>query len=162
MTQATDTQDVLAVESTNQYLTFSLAGEEYGIDILKVQEIKGFVPTTRLPNSPAHVTGVLNLRGTIVPLIDLRLKFGFQPLEYDKFNAIIVMVVGSRVIGTIVDSVSEVATINGTDIQEAPEFGQGANANMIAGMAKVGEKLIILLDIDTVFADETATLALAA
>ncbi|HEY3332391.1 MAG TPA: chemotaxis protein CheW [Capsulimonadaceae bacterium] len=146
----------------NQYLTFSLAGEEYGVDILKVQEIKGYVPTTRLPNSPAHVAGVLNLRGTIVPLVDLRSKFNLEPLDHDKFNAIIVMVVGEKVVGVIVDSVSEVATINSSEIQEAPDFARGANASVVTGVAQVADKLIILLNMETVFADDAATFSLAA
>src|SRR5947209_12320557 len=87
---------------SNQFLTFSLGDEEYGVDILKVQEIKGYVPTTRLPNSPPDVTGVLNLRGTIVPIVDLRSKFGLELVEYDQFTVIVVVVVQDRVMGVIV------------------------------------------------------------
>jgi purine-binding chemotaxis protein CheW len=151
--------DTVAGAGANQYLTFSLAEEEYGVDILKVQEIKGYVPTTRLPNAPAHVAGVLNLRGTIVPLVDLRSKFGLAAIAYDKFNAIIVMLVGTRVVGVIVDSVSEVATIPAGDIQPAPDFGRGSTFQMISGMAKLGDKLIILLDMETLLSDEAPALA---
>ena len=95
----------------NQFLTFSLGEEGYGVDILKVQEIKGYVATTRIPNSPPDLVGVLNLRGTIVPIVDLRRKFGLDSVEYNQFTAIVVVVVRGRVMGMIVDSVSEVVNI---------------------------------------------------
>ena len=116
--------DTGASADANQFLTFSLGEEEYGVDILKVQEIKGYVPTTRIPNSPPDVVGVLNLRGTIVPIIDLRRKFGLDSVEYNQFTAIVVIVVRGRVMGMIVDSVSEVVNIPLSDIQPAPDFGR--------------------------------------
>ncbi len=146
----------------NQFLTFSLGEEEYGVDILKVQEIKGYVPTTRIPNSPPDVVGVLNLRGTIVPIIDLRRKFGLNSAEYNQFTAIVVVVVRGRVMGMIVDSVSEVVNIPQADIQPAPDFGASMSTGMLAGMAKRGDSLITLLDIDTVLLGECSPLALAA
>ncbi|BDI30597.1 chemotaxis protein CheW [Capsulimonas corticalis] len=146
----------------NQYLTFSLGDEEYGVDILKVQEIKGYVPTTRIPNAPPEVVGVLNLRGTIVPIVDLRRKFGLEEIEYNQFTAIVVVVVQNRVMGVIVDSVSEVVNIPLSDIQPAPDFGNSMNASTLQGMARMGENLIILLDIDIVLLGEPAPLALAA
>ncbi len=143
----------------NQFLTFSLSEEEYGVDILKVQEIKGYVPTTRIPNSPPEVVGVLNLRGTIVPIVDLRRKFGMDSVEYTPFTAIVVVVVRDRVMGMIVDSVSEVVNIPSSDIQAAPDFGNSMNTSMLQGMAKLGETLITLLDIETVLLGETVALA---
>lgn len=145
----------------NQYLTFSLEEGEYGVDILSVQEIKGYVPTTRMPNSPPEVVGVLNLRGTIVPIADLRLKFGLEKVDYTPFTAIIVVVVGARVMGMIVDSVSEVVNIPPDQIQPAPDFGSSACVNFIKGMAKRDDKLITLLDIGMVLLGETSA-ALAA
>ncbi len=145
-----------------QYLTFSLGDEEYGVDILKVQEIKGFVPTTRIPNSPHEVRGVLNLRGTIVPIVDLRRKFNLEPVEYDQFTCIVVVVVQERVMGMIVDSVSEVMNIPSADIQPPPDFGNGLVGNMLRGMARTGDKLIILLDIDAVLLGDSAGMAMAA
>lgn len=139
----------------NQFLTFTLADEEYGVDILKVQEIKGYVPTTSIPNSPPEVTGVLNLRGTIVPIIDLRKKFNLPEATYDQFTVIVVVVVQDRVMGMIVDSVSEVMNIPSDDIQPPPNLGHCA-ANSLKGLGKVGEKLIILLDIDAVLLGEAA------
>ena len=146
----------------NQFLTFSLGEEEYGVDILKVQEIKGYVPTTRIPNSPPDVVGVLNLRGTIVPIIDLRRKFGLDSVEYNQFTAIVVIVVRGRVMGMIVDSVSEVVNIPLSDIQAAPDFGASMSTSMLQGLAKRGDSLITLLDIDTVLLGEYSPLALAA
>ena len=146
----------------NQFLTFSLGEGEYGVDILKVQEIKGYVPTTRIPNSPPEVVGVLNLRGTIVPIVDLRRKFGMESMEYTPFTAIVVVVVRDRVMGVIVDSVSEVVNIPPSDIQPPPDFGNSMSTTMLQGMAKMGESLITLLDIDTVLLGENAPLALAA
>ena len=154
-------QEVGASADEKQFLTFSLGDEEYGVDILKVQEIKGYVPTTRIPNAPHDVVGVLNLRGTIVPIVDLRRKFGMDQVEYDQFTAIVVVVVQNRIMGMIVDSVSEVMSIPPGDIQPPPDFG-GMNANALRGMGKVGDKLIILLDIDTVLLGETAGMSFAA
>lgn len=151
-----------ASADTNQFLTFSLGEEEYGVDILKVQEIKGYVPTTRIPNAPSEIKGVLNLRGTIVPIVDLRCKFGLEAVEYDQFTAIVVVVVQNRVMGMIVDSVSEVMNIPTCDIQPPPDFGSSMSTSALRGMAKVGEKLIILLDIDIVLLGESAGMSFAA
>jgi len=153
--------EVSASADENQFLTFSLGDEEYGVDILKVQEIKGYVPTTRIPNAPHDVVGVLNMRGTIVPIVDIRRKFGMEQIEYDQFTAIVVVVVQNRVMGMIVDSVSEVMSIPPANIQPPPDFGD-MNANLLTGMGKVADKLIILLDIDTVLLGENAGMSLAA
>ncbi len=155
-------QDMMSADG-NQFLTFSLGDEEYGVDILKVQEIKGYVPTTRLPNAPPEVVGVLNLRGTIVPIVDLRRTFGLETTEYSQFTAIVVVVVQGRVMGVIVDNVSEVVNIPAADIQPAPDFGGASlGPSTLRGMARLGERLIILLDIDVVLLGEPAPLALAA
>jgi purine-binding chemotaxis protein CheW len=138
----------------NQFLTFTLGREEYGVEILKVQEIKGYSAVTPLPNTPRYIKGVLNLRGTIVPIIDLRAKFGLQEIEYDKFTVIIVVVVNSKVTGFIVDTVSDVLNIPASDIQPAPEFSSEVDISIISGMAKAAEKLIILLDINKVLSPE--------
>jgi len=130
-----------------QFLTFQIAGEEYGIDILKVQEIKGYIATTRLPNSPPEVVGVLNLRGTIVPILDLRRQFGLEAGEYDNFAAIVVVVVSGRVTGMIVDRVSEVMSIPVADIQS---LSGRPNERMLQGIGKVDDKLVILLNVEAV------------
>ncbi|MGE0679651.1 MAG: chemotaxis protein CheW [Candidatus Binatia bacterium] len=138
----------------NQYLTFTLGEEEYGIDILKVQEIKGYSAVTRIPRSPAYVKGVMNLRGTIVPVIDLRTKFGLEPTAYDQFTVIIVVVVQGRAMGLIVDTVSDVLNIPASDVQPTPELSSDMDTNFIAGMGKAGDKLIILLDVHKVLGVE--------
>jgi purine-binding chemotaxis protein CheW len=144
---------------TNQYLTFRLAGEEYGLDILSVQEIRGNVPATRLPNSPPHVTGVLNLRGTIVPLYDLRKMFEMENGDYDQFAAIVVVNLGHKVIGLIVDRVSEVITAVSSDIQPAPELGASVRQNVITGILRHEENLVIILDAFALLDAEAATAA---
>jgi purine-binding chemotaxis protein CheW len=151
-----------AGDTSSQFLTFSLGGEEYGVDILKVQEIKGYVPATRVPNSPPEVVGVLNLRGTIVPIVDLRRKFGLDAIEYDAFAAIVVVVVSNQIKGMVVDRVSEVVSIPNAEIEDAADCGSGIGENLLRGMAQVGDKLVILLDVDAVLEGGTGIEALSA
>jgi purine-binding chemotaxis protein CheW len=134
----------------SQYLTFRLGEEEYGVEILKVQEIKGYSTVTPIPNMPAYLKGVMNLRGTIVPVVDLRSKFAMAEADYNQFTVIIVVTVGTKVMGLIVDAVSDVLNIPKADVQATPDFGGQVDARYINGMAKTGEKLVVLLDIDRV------------
>ncbi len=134
----------------SQYLTFTLGQEEYGVEILKVQEIKGYSAVTPIPNTPPYVRGVMNLRGTIIPVVDLRSKLAMAEAEYNQFTVIVVVKVGSKTMGLVVDAVSDVLNIPKADIQEAPDFGAQVDAGFISGMAKAGDKLIVLLDIDKV------------
>lgn len=147
-----------AVTEGLQYLTFSLAGEEYGIDILKVQEIRGWVPVTKVPNAPAFVRGVMNLRGAIVPVIDLRLRFKLESVEYTKTTVVIVVTVqsasGSRIIGTVVDGVSDVLNINAADIQPAPDFGTAVHTEFISGLVTIESGMVMLLDVDRLLSVE--------
>lgn len=140
----------------SQYLTFRLGEEEYGVEILKVQEIKGYSAITPMPNTPRHLKGVMNLRGTIVPVVDLRAKFSMAEAEYNQFTVIIVLTVGARVMGLVVDAVSDVLNIPREDIQPTPDFGSEVDARFINGMAKAGEKLVVLLDIDRVLGGDAA------
>jgi len=140
----------LATADTHQFLTFALGQEEYGVEILKIQEIKGFSAITPLPNTPAHVKGVLNLRGTIVPIVDLRRKFGLPEEAYTKFTVIVVVQVRGQILGFIVDAVSDVLTVTGADIQPTPDLHGQVDTACLTGLAKAGEKLVILLDIDKV------------
>ena len=137
-----------------KYLTFLLANEEYGIGILKVREIIGMLPITTVPQTPAFVKGVINLRGKVIPVLDLRLKFGMQEKEYTDRTSIIVVEVkgqsGMIQIGTVVDQVSEVVNIKGEDIEDTPTFGTRLDTEYILGMAKIGGGVKILLDIDKV------------
>lgn len=151
-----------AGDTNSQFLTFSLGGEEYGVDILKVQEIKGYVPTTRVPNSPPEVVGVLNLRGTIVPIVDLRRKFGLEAIQYDAFAAIVVVVVDQQTKGMVVDRVSEVVSIPLAEIEDAAACGEGIGENLLRGMAQVGDKLVILLDVEAVLGGGAGIEALSA
>lgn len=147
------------VDGTHQFLTFALGQEEYGVEILNIQEIKGFSAITPLPNAPVFIKGVLNLRGTIVPIIDLRRRFGLPDVELTKFTVIVVVQIqGSpsgaqgpkRTMGFIVDAVSDVLNVSGHDIQPTPELHGQVDTSFINGLAKAGEKLVILLDIEKV------------
>jgi purine-binding chemotaxis protein CheW len=131
-----------------QYLTFTVGEEEYGVDILRVQEIKGYTAITRLPNSPPSIKGVMNLRGTVVPVIGLREMFGMPSAEYGKFSVIVVMNVGARVVGLLVDTVSDVVSLPLTDVDLATELGGRLDRSFIAGMARSAEKFIIVLAIE--------------
>ncbi len=138
----------------NQFLTFTLGAEEYGIEILKVQEIKGYSAITHIPNAPAHVKGVMNLRGTVVPVVDLRAKFGMEAVEYSKFTVIIVVMVGQKIAGLVVDAVSDVLNIQQSEVRPAPDFGARADTRFISGVASIGDKLAVLVDIDKLLTEE--------
>jgi purine-binding chemotaxis protein CheW len=142
------------VDREGKYLTFALGREEYGIGILKVKEIIGMMPVTAVPRTPAHVKGVINLRGKVIPVVDLRLKFGMEEMEYTEWTCIIVVEIGgaagSVLTGIVVDAVSEVLNIKGGDIEDAPTFGAKLNTDTILGMAKMNGGVKILLDIDKV------------
>lgn len=138
----------------NQFLTFTLQSEEYGIEILRVQEIKGFSRITPIPNAPRYVKGVLNLRGAVVPVVDLRCKFGMPETEYNQFTVIIVVTVGKRIVGLVVDAVSDVLNIGRKDVDPPPELGAGVDTSFLTGMAKSGDKLIALLNIDRLLGHE--------
>ncbi len=138
----------------NQFLTFTLGAEEYGIEILKVQEIKGYSSFTPIPNAPAYIKGVMNLRGTVVPVVDLRTKFAMSEAEYNQFTVVIVVTVGTRVFGLVVDAVSDVLNIPHEAIESTPELGTGVDTSFMTGMAKAGDKLIALLNIDRVIGHE--------
>lgn len=137
----------------SQFLTFNLGEELYGVDILRVQEIKGYTAVTKIPNTPSHIKGVLNLRGTIVPIIELRTKFGMPTIDYTTFTVIIVVVVRDKVIGLVVDSVSDVLNIDKKDIQAPPQFGAKVDVGFLNGIGKSGDKLVALLDMDRLLSD---------
>ncbi len=147
-----------AGDQEGKYLTFSLADEEYGIGILKVREIIGMLSITPVPQTPSFVKGVINLRGQVIPVVDLRLKFGMAELEYTERTSIIVVEVkgqaGNIPIGIVVDAVSEVVNIKGDDIENTPTFGANLDTNYISGMAKADGGVKILLDIDRVLSAE--------
>jgi len=154
--QETASLDRARPEATKEgkYLTFSLAGEEYGIGILKVREIIGMMPITPVPRTPDFVKGVINLRGKVIPVIDLRLRFGLEAAAYTERTCIIVVEIlgdaGAVPMGIVVDAVSEVLNIRATDIENTPAFGVKLNTDFILGMAKTDGSVKILLDIDRV------------
>ena len=136
----------------NQVLTFTLGEETYGVDILRVQEIRGWSPVTRIPQAQAHVLGVLNLRGSIVPIVDMRMRFSLERAEYTPLTVIIVLsvesAVGRRDFGVVVDGVSDVIDVAVSDIKPAPEMGAHVSTEFIEGLAAVGDRMVMLLDID--------------
>jgi len=161
MAQLVETMDqaVKAITvKTGKYLTFCLEKEEYGISILKVKEIIGLMPITSVPRTPAFVKGVINLRGKVIPVIDLRLKFGMGEIPYTDRTCIIVVEIDSDnntvLIGIVVDAVSEVLNIKEEDVEETPAFGTKLNTEYILGMAKMEGGVKILLDIDKVLSNE--------
>ena len=145
-------------EREGKYLTFSLDNEEYGIGILKVKEIIGMMPITTVPQTPEFVKGVINLRGKVIPVMDLRLRFGMKSIDYSESTCIIVVEIegqsGTVMIGIVVDAVSEVLNIKGEEIEDTPTFGAKLNTEFILGMAKRDGGVKILLDIDRVLSDE--------
>ena len=142
-----------------QYLTFRLAQEEYGVSILRVQEIKGYSAVTPIPNTPPHVRGVMNLRGAVMPVLDLRLRFGLPQAETTKFTVIVVVNVANKIVGLVVDAVNDVLDCEAQSIEPCPSLGAGVDTSFLTGMAKQGERLVALLDLERVFGVEPALAA---
>jgi purine-binding chemotaxis protein CheW len=134
--------------SPREYLTFRLDQEEYGIDILKVQEIRGYEKPTRIANAPEFIKGVVNLRGTIVPIIDMRLKFNCAKAEYNTFTVVIILNLRHRIVGIVVDSVSDVMELAPENIKAAPDIESAIDSSAVLGLGSVGERMLILLDIE--------------
>ena len=139
-----------------QFLTFKLGREEYALEILRIQEIRGYSRITPIPHTPAYLKGVINLRGTVVPVVDLRCRLGMPETAYSRFTAIVVVTIGTKVTGLLVDEVSDVVDIQDTEIQAPPELGGQADARSIAGLAHVGGRLIVLLSLDAIVRDDPA------
>ena len=137
-----------AAAAGGEYLTFRLGDEEYGIDILKVQEIRSYEQPTRIANAPAFVKGVVNLRGVIVPIVDLRIKLGCASAEYNGFTVVIVLNVHGRVVGAVVDSVSDVLELGRDTVKAAPEMNSGVDTSFITGIGNINDRMLILMDIE--------------
>ncbi len=158
-----DGQTILSVEGgVREYLTFSLGKVEYAMDILKVQEIRGYDSVTHMANTPDFMKGVINLRGVIVPIIDMRIKFNLGNVVYDEFTVVIIINVLGRVIGMVVDGVSDVVTLSPEQIKPAPEFGSGINSEYITGMGTVNEQMLVLVDIERLIGSDDMHLVAAA
>jgi purine-binding chemotaxis protein CheW len=134
--------------SGNEFLAFKLGKEEYGIDILKVQEIRGYEAVTRIANSPEFIKGVVNLRGIIVPIIDMRIKFNLGEPTYDQFTVVIILNIAGRVVGMVVDSVSDVITLTQEQMKPAPDIGTTFESDHLMGLGTIDERMLILVNID--------------
>jgi len=135
-------------EASREVLVFALGGEEYGVDILKVQEIRGYEKVTTIPAAPAYLKGVVNLRGIIVPVIDMRIKFGMADPKYDAFTVVIILRVSGRVIGIVVDGVSDVIHLAPSEVKAAPALGSIVDSGFLAGLATQDNRMILLLEIE--------------
>ena len=141
-----------------EFLTFTLGQEEYGVDILKVQEIRGYDQVTSIANSPAFIKGVINLRGAIVPIVDLRIKFNLPSVTYDPFTVVIILNVLNRIVGIVVDSVSDVLALTPNEIKPAPEFGGSFDTQYLMGLATVEERMLILVNIEQLMSSQEMAL----
>ena len=151
-------KDSSKVPSSGEYLTFTLGKEEYGIDILKVQEIRGYEAVTRIANAPAFIKGVINLRGVIVPIVDLRIKFDLGEPTYDQFTVVIILNIGKRVVGIVVDGVSDVIQLNADSLHPPPEFGSVLDTRYILGLGTVDQRMIIMVDIEQLMTSQEMAL----
>ena len=132
----------------DEFLAFTLGGEEYGINILRVQEIRGYEPVTRIANAPAFIKGVVNLRGTIVPIVDMRIKLSLGTPTYDQLTVVIILNLAGRVVGMVVDSVSDVTTLSAEQVKPSPEIGTSFDSDYLIGLGTLGDRMLILVDID--------------
>jgi purine-binding chemotaxis protein CheW len=151
-TQPSQPTDVAVHASAREYLSFKLGAEEYGIDILRVQEIRGYEPPTRIANAPGFIKGVVNLRGVIVPIVDMRMRFNLDDVQYNSFTVVIILNIAGRTVGMAVDSVSDVLELSTESIRAAPEFNGAVDATYITGIGDVqtGDttRMLILMDIE--------------
>ena len=157
------TDKVAATGGENrELLTFTLGSEEYGIDILKVQEIRGYEAVTTIANAPEFIKGVINLRGIIVPIVDMRIKFKLGSVTYDATTVVIILNIANRVVGMVVDGVSDVTTLKPEEIRPAPEFGSGLDVQYLQGLGTVDDRMIILVDIENLMSSRDMELVEAA
>ncbi|MBD8524708.1 chemotaxis protein CheW [Pseudomarimonas arenosa] len=140
--------------ASGEYLTFALGTQQYGVDILKVQEIRGYDDVTAIPNTPNFLKGVINLRGTIVPVLDLRLKFNLGEAHYDGFTVMIILNLAGRIVGVVVDSVSDVVNLAAEQVRAAPSLGSAIDARYLVGVGIVEKRMILLIDIERLLGSE--------
>ncbi|WP_049623512.1 chemotaxis protein CheW [Frateuria defendens] len=148
--------------ASSQYLTVNLLEEEYGIDILAVREIRGWTPVTRIPQAPHYVLGVLNLRGAIVPVLDLRLRFGLEREEYGPTTVTVIVTVAGRLFGVVVDAVSDVLEVAAEAIRPVPDMGTAVDTEYLKGLTSAGERMVLLLDVDKLLQPQDAQMLEAA
>jgi purine-binding chemotaxis protein CheW len=163
MSQTASLSHAQAVETAvTQYLTVNLAQEEYAIDILAVREIRGWTPVTRIPQAPSYVLGVLNLRGAIVPVLDLRLRFGLAREEYNATTVTVIITVAGRHFGVVVDGVSDVLDVEAHSIKPVPDMGTAVDTEYLKGLTSAGERMVLLLDVDKLLQPQDAQMLEAA
>lgn len=150
--QTTDAASVLGSQS-GQYLTLRLGSESYAIDIMRVQEIRSYEEPTKMANSPSFIKGVINLRGVIVPIVDLRMKLNVSTVEYNEFTVVIILNVRGTVIGAVVDAVSDVVTLEASQIKPAPQFESAIDSRFILGLAQVGERMLIVMNMESLLSN---------
>lgn len=144
-------QDDAVVKETSQFISFRVGDEEYGVDIMLVREIKGWVGVTSLPNTPKYMRGVLNLRGTIVPIFDLRCRFGMERTEASKMHVVVIVQVGDRTMGILVDAVSDILTVTEDDINQVPDIDQRSDGEYLKGLLTVNDRMVALLNLKALF-----------
>ena len=147
---------------SQQYLTFLLEDQEYGLEIFKIREIRGYSPITPIPNVPAHVRGVMNLRGTVLPVIDLRMKFHLPSVEYNKFTVIVIATVADKTVGLLVDAVSDVLTVEQDALRDAPDFGAAVDTRFINGVFQSKERLTVALNLEKLLTESDIAVPLHA
>lgn len=145
---ATNTTTPAPAGKALEFLAFRLGQEEYGVDIQKVQELRGYDTVTRIANAPEHIKGVVNLRGIIVPIVDMRIKFRLEAPSYDQFTVVIILNIAGRIVGMVVDSVSDVITLDAEQVRPAPEMGALLDTEYLIGLGTLEERMLILVDID--------------
>jgi purine-binding chemotaxis protein CheW len=146
------------VQESQQFLTFLLEDQEYGLEIFKIREIRGYAPITPIPNVPMHVRGVMNLRGTVLPVIDLRMKFHLPQVEYNKFTVIVIATVANKTVGLLVDAVSDVLTVGLDAIREAPDFGTAVDTRFINGVFQSRDRLAVALNLEELLTESELAL----
>jgi purine-binding chemotaxis protein CheW len=154
--------DHAAARTIREFLAFKLGAEEYGIDILRVQEIRSFEPPTRMANAVSHILGVINLRGVIVPIVDMRIKFNLAKVDYDAFTVVIVLNIGKQVVGMVVDGVADVITLAPEQLRPAPDFSGEVGSNHVMAIGSLENRMLILLDIENLMSDADMGLMAAA
>jgi purine-binding chemotaxis protein CheW len=147
-----------STEDSQQFLTFLLDDQEYGLELFKIREIRGYAPVTAIPNVPPHVCGVMNLRGTVLPVIDLRMKFKLRSVAYDKFTVIVIATVSDKTVGLLVDAVSDVLMVTREAMRKAPDFGTAVDTRFINGVFQTRERLAVALNLEELLADNELAL----
>ncbi len=146
-------------QDSQQFLTFLLEDQEYGLEIFKIREIRGYAPITPIPNVPPHVRGVMNLRGTVLPVVDLRMKFRLPAVEYSKYTVIVIATVGEKTVGLLVDAVSDVLMVPKDSMREAPDFGAAVDTRFISGVFQSRERLTVALNLEELLTESELTVA---